>query len=149
MDGTAAIGTSVYYARDDHIHPTDTSRYATSNPSNYQTGAQVTASLGGYLPLTGGTLSGQLNINGAAGTTRVLEYTTAGSARWAVYVNGTAESGGNAGSDYQIQRYTDAGAVIDQPLAISRSSGQVSISKLYVGGTNTNDPSSVGASQGY
>jgi hypothetical protein len=143
MDGTAAIGTSVYYARDDHIHPTDTSRYATSNPSNYQTGAQVTASLGGYLPLTGGTLSGQLNINGAAGTTRVLEYTTAGSARWAVYVNGTAESGGNAGSDYQIQRYTDAGAAIDTPLSIIRSSGIVSMPKGATLGAPATAPTAV------
>src|SRR4029077_17742151 len=35
--------------------------YPASNPSGYQTAAQVTASLGGYLPLTGGTLTGTLN----------------------------------------------------------------------------------------
>ncbi len=29
MDGTAAVGTSVKYAREDHVHPTDTSRQAT------------------------------------------------------------------------------------------------------------------------
>lgn len=32
--------------------------YSTTNPANYQTAAQVTASLAGYLPLTGGTVSG-------------------------------------------------------------------------------------------
>jgi hypothetical protein len=35
MDGTAAVGTSVLYARQDHVHPTDTSRYAATNPSGY------------------------------------------------------------------------------------------------------------------
>lgn len=29
MDGTAAIGTSAKYAKEDHVHPTDTSRQAT------------------------------------------------------------------------------------------------------------------------
>ena len=60
MDGTAAVGTGATWARADHVHPVDTSRYAASNPSGYQTAAQVTASLGGYLPLIGGTLTGPL-----------------------------------------------------------------------------------------
>jgi hypothetical protein len=45
MDGTATVGTGTTYARADHIHPTDTSRYAAANPSGYQTAAQVTAAL--------------------------------------------------------------------------------------------------------
>ena len=61
MDGTAAIGSAATFAKADHVHPTDTTRYAASNPSGYQTAAQVTASLGNYLPLAGGTLTGQLN----------------------------------------------------------------------------------------
>jgi hypothetical protein len=61
MDGTAAVGSGTTWARADHVHPSDTSRYAASNPSGFQTAAQVTASLGNYLPLAGGTLTGQLN----------------------------------------------------------------------------------------
>ena len=45
MDGTAAVGTGTTWARADHVHPTDTSRYAASNPNGYQTAAQVTAVL--------------------------------------------------------------------------------------------------------
>jgi hypothetical protein len=48
MDGTNAIGTSLSWARADHVHPTDTSRYAAANPSGYQTAAQVTAALVPY-----------------------------------------------------------------------------------------------------
>ena len=33
----ASTGTSAAYAREDHSHPTDLSRYAASNPSNYTT----------------------------------------------------------------------------------------------------------------
>lgn len=43
MDGTAAAGSASTYARGDHVHPTDTSRYAASNPAGYQTAAQVAA----------------------------------------------------------------------------------------------------------
>ena len=34
MDGTAAVGTSAKYARQDHVHPTDTSRVPTSRTIN-------------------------------------------------------------------------------------------------------------------
>lgn len=64
MDGTATIGAGTTWARADHIHPTDTSRYAATNPSGYQTSAQVTTSLGSYLPLAGGNVSGNLAVGG-------------------------------------------------------------------------------------
>jgi hypothetical protein len=45
MNGTAAAGLLGTWSRADHVHPSDTSRYAASNPSGYQTAAQVTAAL--------------------------------------------------------------------------------------------------------
>jgi hypothetical protein len=42
-DGTGAAGTALTWARADHVHPTDVSRYAASNPSGFQTAAQVLA----------------------------------------------------------------------------------------------------------
>jgi hypothetical protein len=54
MNGTASPGTQAAWARGDHVHPVDTSRYAATNPSNFQTAAQVTASLAAYLPRSGG-----------------------------------------------------------------------------------------------
>lgn len=44
-DGTAVAGTALTWARADHVHPTDVSRYAASNPSGFQTAAQVTAAV--------------------------------------------------------------------------------------------------------
>ena len=58
MDGIPVPGTSNQFARGDHVHPTDTSLYPASNPSNFQTAGQVTASLAAYMPLAGGTFSG-------------------------------------------------------------------------------------------
>ena len=64
MDGMAAIGTAVRWARADHVHPTDTSRYSTSNPAGYVNAAQVSAAIVNYLPLAGGTLTGALILAG-------------------------------------------------------------------------------------
>lgn len=46
MDGTAAVGTSVKYAREDHVHPTDTSRASASALTSHteDTTAHITAS---------------------------------------------------------------------------------------------------------
>lgn len=44
--------------------------------------------------------------------------------RWVVLLGGTAtESGANAGSNFDVGRYSDAGAFIDLPLSINRSTG--------------------------
>jgi hypothetical protein len=79
MDGTAAVGTSLLFARQDHVHPSDTSRYAANNPAGYQTAAQVTASLGAYLPLSGGTVSGSITVsnNIIANTLKTSSYIVA------------------------------------------------------------------------
>lgn len=67
--------------------------------------------------------TGVVQIAGAAGTTRLLQYLTGSTARWDYRANSTAESGANAGSDFQITAYTDAGGTIDSPLTITRASG--------------------------
>jgi hypothetical protein len=48
INGVPALGADTGFARGDHIHPTDTSRYAATNPSGYQTAAQVTTALAPY-----------------------------------------------------------------------------------------------------
>ena len=45
MDGTAAIGTSLRYARADHVHPTDTSRAPLASPTLTGTPAAPTAAV--------------------------------------------------------------------------------------------------------
>ena len=45
--------------------------------------------------------------------------------RWSFYVNQNAESGSNAGSNFELRRYNDAGDSIDTPIFVSRQTGQV------------------------
>ncbi len=50
MAGNAAAGSSARYAREDHVHPTDTSRAAASHTHS-------------YLPLAGGIVKGHVNVD--------------------------------------------------------------------------------------
>ena len=71
MDGAATPGTQQTYSRGDHVHPTDTTRYAASNPSGYQTAAQVTATLVPYALIDSQAFSGTPSMpTGAVGVTQ-------------------------------------------------------------------------------
>lgn len=50
-----------------------------------------------------------------------------GVARWVVAKNSAAESGSNAGSDFNVYRYDDAGNFLGTAIAIPRSTGEVRI----------------------
>lgn len=74
-------------------------------------------------------------VSGAAATLRGHRYQTAGVDRWQLGANATAEGGSNAGSNFEIRRYSDVGAVIDAPLTITRSNGNIATTAaLAVGG---------------
>jgi hypothetical protein len=79
MDGTAAVGTGTTWARADHVHPTDTSRYAATNPSGFQTAANVTTALAAGQPGAFSTLSASGAVSGAGFTTLLTPYASLGS----------------------------------------------------------------------
>ena len=58
-----------------------------------------------------------------AGESRLLQFRTGTSARWKVGANNTAEAGANAGSDFRLQSFNDAGSFIETVLLITRSTG--------------------------
>jgi hypothetical protein len=156
MDGTAAIGTGTTYARADHKHPSDTSKYDASNPAGYQTAAQVTASLGSYLPVAGGTITGGLAVNGTAsflGSMQVLGASpqitlnktasgginnivgqTAGANRWSMQMgSGVAEGGSSTGSAFALFSWTDA-QVASVLMSGARATNQMSFTVAIVNG---------------
>jgi hypothetical protein len=129
------------------------------NAANWSMVATAATLSAGYLPLTGGTLTGPLQVGGnvtlnapagagalvavnaGPGWGKNLAFQTAGVNRWVVYSNNTAENPpNNTGSDFSISRYTDAGALVDNPLAITRSSGAVAIG---AGGLTVAGPATV------
>lgn len=105
----------------------------------------LTSNLAAYLPLTGGTLTGNLNgttasftgnvnsggafvINRAGATTKGIFSQTTASNRWFFGANATSESGSNLGSNFVIERYSDAGTSLGNALTIERNSGNASFS---------------------
>jgi len=66
-----------------------------------------------------------VTINAATATNRILRFLTAGVSRWSLFVNANAESTGNLGSNFNIQRHDDSGTLIDTPITITRSSGLI------------------------
>lgn len=89
-----------------------------------------------YLPLTGGALTGGiiisvgaidtgLNIQANAGQNRYVRFRTGSLDRWVITTTAGAESGGQAGSDFTINRYDDGGALIGTVISITRSTGNI------------------------
>lgn len=83
----------------------------------------------GILSSTGTTAARGVVVATNAGFVRSVRFQTNSSPRWSVGVNAGAESGGSAGSDFSINRFNDAGTFLDAPLAITRSSGVISLSQ--------------------
>ena len=59
-------------------------------------------------------------------------------ARWTVCKDATVETGSNnTGSNFAIGRYTDAGAIIDTPISINRSTGLITMgAQQWAGAVN-------------
>lgn len=136
------------------VAPTTFAQDRTAHPS-YWTVTSITAMA--YLPVTGGTISGNLTVatpsgvgggivmSSVAGATNFLIGQRAGKNRWTMQLtNGEAESSGNKGSNFDIQSYADDGTtIIGTPLSINRSDGAVTIP-----GTVTTGPAHFSATGG-
>lgn len=128
----------------------DDSGNVTSNVTVSKSAAAIQASGSGNIDLSAVSSSGgyaRLNLDRAAGQFGIVYFKTAGSSRWALLTNDAAESGSNAGSDFAMYSYTDAGGYLNQVLKITRSTGaftltgDLTISKaspnVYMSGAGT------------
>lgn len=79
-------------------------------------------------------------LDDAAGTNRYIRWRTAGLDRWAAVAGAAVEGGSNTGSNWVLQRYNDAGAVIDNPISIARLSGIVTMPNSIATGNATHVP---------
>jgi hypothetical protein len=105
----------------------------------------------GLLHLFKASAATRMVIDGNAGQNKIITYRTNAVQRFGLYVNNTAESGSNVGSDFQIRAYNDAGTLLSTPLFIKRSTGNIGINttspayKLDVNGTGRFTGISTGA----
>jgi hypothetical protein len=95
-----------------------------------------------------GTSNGLAKITGAAGGSRDLGFYSAATARWFLRCNTTAESGSNAGSDFQIVPRDDAGSALTIALTITRSTGALTLANTTATHTISSSVASTSASTG-
>jgi hypothetical protein len=72
------------------------------------------------------------NLDANVSVAKSISYRSDNSARINLEVSGT-ESGSNVGMDFFIRRYSDAGALIDTPLTITRSTGAITLAGALSG----------------
>lgn len=118
------------------------------NRIGYWNGSTTIAGTSGFVydgtataRIAGGASQTSWRISRDAGQSGGVGFETTGALlRWALYVNSTAEGGANAGSDFVVRGYDDAGALIGDYMTIARSSGNAAIgtstvtNKFNVGG---------------
>ena len=84
-------------------------------------------------PNTPGT--GQMMLTGAAGTAKGFVGATNALPRWGLLLGSSdAETGGNAGSSFNLNRFNDAGAALGNVIAASRVTGVVTFAAAIVNG---------------
>jgi len=72
-------------------------------------------------------VNGVLSIVGPAPGNRRIFFKTDAANRWAINVNGVAETGGNSGSHFTVERFDDSGAYVDTAFHINRTTGQITM----------------------
>nr|WP_254214902.1 hypothetical protein [Burkholderia multivorans] len=78
------------------------------------------------ISVNGGSGSAVFAASGAPGFNRIFRVQSNGSDRWWIGGDATAETGSNAGTAFQVQRFSDSGASLGTPFSISRQSGLAS-----------------------
>jgi hypothetical protein len=74
---------------------------------------------------------------GGSGTFARFQGYNQGNLRWVVnFGDNTAESGTSTGSDFNIDRYNNSGALIDEPFRITRANGVISLGNITNGGVD-------------
>lgn len=102
---------------------------------------ELSTALAAKADLAGATFTGDVVVSksspalslrtASSGQPAQIEWRTGSSMRWYLRKNSLAESGANAGSNFEIARYDDSGTLIDAPLLIIRSSAETRMTGVY------------------
>ena len=107
----------------------DSSTYLTSNiyTADGTLAAARTVNLNNHnLRFEGGANVARLRLSANNNVARIFSFATADLARWAFRVDGN-ETGSNAGANFALRRYNDAGTFIDAPIVVNRATGNVGV----------------------
>lgn len=146
MDGTAAVGSSTKYAREDHVHPTDTSRAPTSHASSATTYGQGNASNYGHVKVSDNyTSSAGAASAGVAASSSAVYNVYAKFANDILYFTGVTVSAQTSGGNfvsYSNSAITANHVLIDIQFAnpayvISDYTWTTSAGKIVINGTTT------------
>jgi hypothetical protein len=90
----------------------------------------------GYYNLDRASSRSTHTISADTGNSKFMFSATLGVWRWGFGGNGATESGSNAGSDFEVRSYSDAGSYVDSPIYVSRpSTGSIQLARptVYAG----------------
>ncbi|MEU5668954.1 hypothetical protein ABZ749_01025 [Micromonospora sp. NPDC047753] len=90
----------------------------------------------------------ELRLSAPAGTEKGLMFSLDSEGadqyrRWKIRSTNEAEAGANAGSNWQLVRYDDAGVLIDTPIVVSRSTGNITLGPGFVARRSSSSVSSL------
>jgi hypothetical protein len=119
VNGTAAAGTSINFARQDHVHPIDTSRAPLASP----TFTGMVSGSGG-ITVTGPTTFPQFMLTGASGSYRGMSWQTAGVNRLDMYLDNS--------DIFNVATCDNTGAINHTVMAINYSNGSVQLSNVLL-----------------
>ena len=91
--------------------------------------------IGGFASFTGQVVATDYQLSNSVGNTRTIFFRTSSSTRWTILANSNAESGSNAGSNFEITRWSDTQVSLGHIMQATRSSGDITFNAG--GGTST------------
>ncbi len=94
------------------------------NSNGTLTAARTMTMAGHNLTFEGGASAARLILSANNNVGRIFSFRTAGVERWAFRVDGN-ETGSNAGADWALRAYNDAGAFIFAPITVRRRTGEI------------------------
>jgi hypothetical protein len=93
------------------------------NSDGTLTAARTVTMASHNLTFEGGAGTNRIRMSADAGQPRIFSFASANVARWAFRVDG-AETGSNAGGDWALRAYNDAGTFTFSPIAANRKTGE-------------------------
>jgi hypothetical protein len=96
----------------------------------YGPGADEGSETLGGLTISPPSGDGSIALDSVTANGASMAFRRAGSIRWSMQRNNATESGSNVGSNLLITRYSDTGVSIDNPVALDRGTGNVTLLRL-------------------